>query len=175
MMKLFRTLTVLMLLCATAVYARPTAAAPAPAAMAAPAAGPAVAVPPAGPAMTPEEMNKPFTDSFFLTTLEITAINQALSGRLTKNQTLQTATAPIPPHRVIRISGVLYRSPMDWVVWNNKKVTPDELLPQIIDISVKPSSKVSLKWYDAGLDQVLSITLRPHETYDITTGILLPK
>jgi len=182
MKKLFQPLMVFMLLCVSAAYAQAPAQAPAqtpapqPAAAANAAANPAV-VATAAPGLTPEELNKPFTGSFFLTPLEITAIQRALSGRVMKASTLGAeGGAVIPAHRVIRVSGVLYRSPADWVVWmNNEKVTPGNLLPEIVDISVKSSSKVSLQWYDVGLNQVLSITLRPHQTYDITTGVLLPK
>ncbi len=122
-----------------------------------------------------DDINTPFRGSFFLSPLEIAAIQQALNGRVIKAATLAGDSKPVPAYRVIRVSGVLYRSPADWVVWmNNHKVTPDNLLPEIVDISVKDSSKVSLKWYDVGLNQVISITLRPHETYDIPTGILIP-
>lgn len=174
MIKLFQALIVLLLFCSTAVYAQPRVAntpsgAPA---------SPATPAPPASPVpgMTVDELNKPFSGSFFLTPLEINAIQQALRGRITKAPMMEDQMSGIPTRRVIRVSGVFYRSPTDWIVWmNNQKVTPENLLPEIVDISVKPSSKVSLQWYDRGLNQVLSITLRPHQTYDITTGVLLPQ
>ena len=184
MIKLSQILAVFLFLCSGVVYAQQPDAANAGAGASAntapanPAATNAAPVNPAPAevAMTPEEINKPFTGSFFLTPLEIVAIQQALKGRVTKSQALAGQSGVIPPHRIIRVSGVLYRSPADWIVWmNNEKVTPSNLLPEIIDINVKPSSKVSLEWYDVGLNQVLSITLRPHQTYDITTGILLPQ
>jgi hypothetical protein len=128
--------------------------------------------------LTPEELNAPFNGSFFLTPAEITAIQLAKLGKPVTAETLDTGggIAPmIAPHRVISISGLLYRSPKDWIVWmNGKKVTPKELLPEIVDIKVESSSRVRLKWYDRGLNSVIAITLRPHQTYDITTGILLP-
>jgi hypothetical protein len=118
----------------------------------------------------------PFEGSFFLSPLEIVSIRQAMNGRMTDERMLRDDNgAQLPAHRVIRMSGVLYRAPGDWIVWmNGKKVTPNNLLPEIIDISVMNSSKVNLKWYDAGLRKVISITLRPQQVYDITTGILLP-
>ena len=123
----------------------------------------------------PIDMSKPFRGSFFLSPIEIAAIQEALRGVVVSGQTLSADSKAIPAYRVIRVSGVLYRAPGDWVVWmNNRKVTPDNLLPEIVDISVKDSSKVSLRWYDIGLNQVISITLRPHQTYDIVTGILIP-
>ena len=173
----------LFLLAPAAVFAQRAPASPAAANV--PSSAPATAAPSAAsaPGATPastgslsvEEMNKPFTGSFFLSPLEIAAIQQALVGKVASSKMLAEESKPIPAHRVIRISGVLYRTPQDWVVWmNNQKVTPDNLLPEIIDISVRDSSKVHLRWYDIGLNQVIAITLRPHQTYDITTGILLP-
>ncbi len=121
------------------------------------------------------DIDKPFRGSFFLTPLEIAAIQQALKGQVMKQPTLAAANAPVPAHRVIRLSGVYYRSAKDWIVWmNGMKMTPGDLLPQIVSIHVSPSSEVSLKWYDVGLNKVLALTLSPNETYDITTGILLP-
>jgi hypothetical protein len=158
------------------------AAPPADATTAAPAADATAAANPNAPAAEPivvagltrKELDKPFKGSFFLSPLEVEAIQQALAGRVLKEETLGQENT-IPAHRVIRLSGVLYRAPTDWIAWiNGKKVTRDNLLPEIVDISVKDSSKVSLKWYDVGLNKVIDITLRPHQTYDIPTGILLP-
>jgi hypothetical protein len=127
--------------------------------------------------LTPEELNATFNGSFFLTPSEITAIQLAQLGKPATPETLDNgAPAPvIPQHRVISVAGVLYRSANDWVVWmNGKKVTPKDLLPEIVDIKVESSSRVRLKWYDAGLKSVIAITLRPHQTYDIASGYLLP-
>lgn len=134
-----------------------------------------VSAPTVPESLTLEQRNKQFTDSFFLSPLEVAAIQQALAGRTVSQETLAGEEKAVPAHRVIRVSGVLYRAPEDWIVWmNNKKVTPDDLLPEIVDIKVSDSSKVHLKWYDVGLNQVITITLRPHQVYDIVTGILLP-
>jgi hypothetical protein len=123
--------------------------------------------------LTPEELHANFGGSLFLTPSEITAIRLAKLGRPASN--VEVGGVVIPQHREISVSGVLYRSAKDWIVWmNGKKVTPKELLPEIVDIKVESSSRVRLKWYDAGLDSVIAITLRPHQTYDITSGILLP-
>jgi|GEM_PF-5931464 len=87
----------------------------------------------------------------------------------------KTVKPIIPERRLIILSGILYRGKNNWTVWiNGQKVTPDNYLPEIIEIKVENSSYVSLKWYDIGLQEVISITLRPNQVYDITTGILLP-
>ncbi|MFH1157884.1 MAG: hypothetical protein V1721_03240 [Pseudomonadota bacterium] len=132
---------------------------------------------PAAPAEGPsaEESGAVFRGSFFMTPMELVTIRRALSGKASSAATLSMAKGEIPAHRVIRVSGVIYRTAEDWIVWmNGQKVTPENLLPEIIDIEVRDSSKVDLKWYDIGLNRVISITLRPHQTYDIPTGILLP-
>lgn len=164
---------VFMMVSANAAWAQEAAK---PAGPAASSAADAAAVVPAAPvALTKEEMEKPFRGSFFLSPLEIEAIQEALNGHLVSGQTLGVPDKTALARRVIRIGGVIYRSPDDWVVWmNNKKVTPKDLLPEIIDISVRDTSKVSLKWYDVGLNKVILITLRPHQMYDIATGVLLP-
>ena len=72
------------------------------------------------------------------------------------------------------MAGGIYRKPGDWIVWlNGHKVTPKNLLPEIVDISVQ-NERVHLKWFDIGINNVISISLRPHQTYDIVTGVLLP-
>lgn len=139
------------------------------------------AAPPADPmigGMTQAELNAYFRGSFLFSPLDVAAIQRALRGKATTSETLRKEDMPnaaIPAKRSIRISGVIYRAAEDWVVWmNGKKVTPDNLLPEIIDISVEDTSDVNLKWYDSGLNQVIAIKMRPHQTYDIVTGILLP-
>ncbi len=128
-----------------------------------------------GVAATPEsEINKIFRGSFFFSPLEIAEIEQALKGNVLKKAVEESKT-PIPKRRIIRLSGVYYRAPGDWVVWmNGQKVTPANLLPEIVSIHVSPSSRVHLQWYDIGLNEVIALTLRPNQTYDITSGVLLP-
>jgi hypothetical protein len=159
----------------------PAAASPATAASANPAApAPATAAPApaatAAAATAADDIKKPFRGSFFLSPIEIAAIQQALAGRMLAPQTLHAdSKSNIPQQRTISVAGVLYRNADDWIVWmNGQKITPSRLLPEIIDISVRDSSRVNLKWFDAGLNQVISVSLRPHQTYDITTGLLLP-
>jgi hypothetical protein len=129
------------------------------------------------PAAAPGE---PFVGSFLFSPAEVGMIQQANTGKLPGLAMLEaenpkTQSAPvIPARRLIILSGVVYRSDSDWVAWiNGKRVTPRELLPEIIDISVKEDS-VRLKWFDIGINNVISISLKPHQTYDIVTGVLLP-
>ena len=80
---------------------------------------------------------------------------------------------PIPTKRVISVSGMIYRKPGDWIVWiNGHKLVPGARLPELVDIKVE-RDRVHLKWFDIGMAKILTITLRPRQTYDITSGVLL--
>ena len=119
---------------------------------------------------------KPFRESFLFMPLDILTIQRAI---------VEEAVAPPPntgtgPAMVIQIdrkiilSGVFYRGPEDWTIWlNGRKLYPGRLLPEIIDIKVE-RDQVHLKWFDIGLNDIISVTMRPHQKYDIVTGLLLP-
>lgn len=80
---------------------------------------------------------------------------------------------PIATKRIISVSGMIYRSPNDWIVWlNGHKLVPGARLPELVDIKVE-RERVHLKWFDIGMGKILTITLRPRQTYDITSGVLL--
>ncbi len=109
-----------------------------------------------------------FLKNVFLSDDEVSAIQRALLG-----VDKQEDTGPKPP-RLLRLSGLLYKDPNDWVIWlNGNRLTPDRLLPEIIEITVD-SKQIYLKWFDYGINNVIFITLRPHQIYDMETGILLP-
>lgn len=136
-----------------------------PAQQAAPQAG-AEAAAPAGP----------FTRSFLFSPAEVTAVRRAMAGMATGTSMLGAGKKQqvIPMHRIIAVSGVVWKAEGDWIVWlNGHKVTPKALLPEIVDIRVE-REQVHLKWFDIGINGVISISLRPHQTYDIVTGVLLP-
>lgn len=117
-------------------------------------------------------------ESFFFSRNEVVAIKRAMSGFESalpsgEGDGADGEAAP-PPNRQIRVSGILYVSPDVWTVWvNGRRVIPGYLLPEIVDIRVERRF-VYLEWYDQMTDTIISITLRPHQTYDIDTGILLP-
>lgn len=80
---------------------------------------------------------------------------------------------PIPTKRTITLSGVLFKGPGDWVVWlNGHKLVPGRTLPEIVGMDVE-RDRVHLRWFDIGLGKVIRLTLRPHQTYDVTSGLLL--
>lgn len=113
----------------------------------------------------------PYSHSLFFTDEEVSAIQRALLGISPTGDT--QSNKPKKP-RVLKLSGVIYKSPDDWVVWlNGNRVTPNNRLPEIINIEVEPT-KIHLKWFDYGFNDVIFITLRPNQFYDIETGLLLP-
>lgn len=118
----------------------------------------------------------PFTDSLFLSTAEITSIKQAMLGTPENSTVLNAAQQVMPAdaRRLIKLAGVLFKDEGNWIIWlNGKKIQPGRLPSEIVDIRVE-SDRVHLKWFDNGSNKVISITLRPHQTYDIGAGILLP-
>ena len=117
----------------------------------------------------------PFRESFLFTPLEISAILSATSGKIVGTSMLKADEETfVPPRRLISLAGVVFRKPGDWIVWiNGQKMYPQQLLPEIVDIDVSRDI-VHLKWFDLGMNKIINISLRPHQTYDIVTGLLLP-
>lgn len=113
-----------------------------------------------------------FKQSLFFSPMEMLSIQRVLQN--TPGGALPNGQQAIPTRRTISLSGVIFRKPDDWIVWlNGKKMTPGDVLPEVVDIKVEDNI-VHLKWFDIGLNDIISISLKPHQTYDITTGILLP-
>ncbi|MEZ0226415.1 MAG: hypothetical protein ACAH83_17800 [Alphaproteobacteria bacterium] len=162
------------------VAAAPSTAAPAAAGTAAPATAagsPAPAAPAPSPAEVAVDIHLPFKQSFFFTSEDIISIKKAMEQQKVapSSATGQASAAPvIPPIRRIALSGVVYKAADDWLIWiNGQKVTPTVSMKEIVDIQVE-REKVHLKWFDIGANYIIDITMRPNETYDITTGVLLP-
>lgn len=137
---------------------------------------PATQPPPIPAAVKTDSADGRFTGSLFMSTIETVAIQQILSGKAFGADTLKIEeNAPVPSIPTISLSGVVYHGPDDWIVWmNGEKVTPKNRLPEIIDIQVENSSRVNLKWYDVSRRKVISVTLRPRQTYDIATDTIWP-
>lgn len=124
-----------------------------------------------------DDIQKPFTRSLFYTKQDLLQIRKALNGQSVNIDAPVTGGGGqvIPQVRTITLTGVLYKGPGDWLIWlNGQKLNPHNLLSEISEIEVFKDSRVRLKWYDIGLDGVIDVTLRPHQKYDIVTGLLLP-
>lgn len=161
------------------------AATAAPAAAADPAAAVAVANPGVVPGVSPssapppeskDDVQKPFTRSLFYTNAELVQFQKLLNGQQVNFDNPTSTTGEIIPQvRTITLTGVLYKNPDDWLIWlNGQKLNRHNLFKEIVDIQVFKDSRVRLKWYDIGLDGVIDVTMRPHQKYDIVTGLLLP-
>lgn len=183
-----------LLICAAMGFASAASAQTAPAAGAAPDAAAASAAP-AAPAVDPAaeaaakaaaeaaakaaeeariaELNKPFRDSVLFTPAEVTAVREAAAGRRTNEKFLDADKEElIPVDRKIKLSGIYYKNDSTWIVWmNGYKLHPRYLLPEIHKIQVK-QDEVYLEWYDIGLNNIIKLKMRPHQIYDIVTGIL---
>lgn len=119
------------------------------------------------------ELNKPFRDTVLFTPAEVTAVREAAAGRRTNEKFLDADKVElIPIDRKIKLSGIYYKNDSTWIVWmNGYKLHPRYLLPEIHKIQVK-QDEVYLEWYDIGLNNVIKLKMRPHQIYDIVTGIL---
>lgn len=81
---------------------------------------------------------------------------------------------PPPETRYIRLGGILYSSKNDWTIWlNEKRVTPDSLPPEIVDVKVS-NEYVEMKWFDEYTKQILPIRLRSNQRFHIDARIFLP-
>jgi len=81
---------------------------------------------------------------------------------------------PPPQERDISLSGIVYRDKKDWTFWlNGKRVTPDALPKEIVDIRVY-KEYIEMKWYDDYSQNIYPIKLRPHQRFNLDTRIFLP-
>lgn len=81
---------------------------------------------------------------------------------------------PPPEERYLTLGGIVYASSKDWTVWlNGKRVTPEALPPEAIDLIVK-KNYIEIKWYDEYTNQIFPVRLRPHQRFNIDTRIFLP-
>ncbi|MCC6598183.1 MAG: hypothetical protein IT559_05300 [Alphaproteobacteria bacterium] len=81
---------------------------------------------------------------------------------------------PPPEEREIRLSGIVYKGSADWAIWlNNKRVTPDALPSEVLDLKVY-KNYVEMKWFDEYTNQILPLRLRPHQRFNIDSRIFLP-
>lgn len=76
--------------------------------------------------------------------------------------------------REIALGGIVFYSPDDWTIWlNNKRVTPDAMPAEAVDLRVY-KEYIELRWFDAGTNQVYPIRLRPNQRFNIDGRMFLP-
>ena len=115
----------------------------------------------------------PFRGSLLFSGAEVQALREAVEGRQSNTAFLEADTVElIPIDRKIKLSGIYYKNDATWIIWmNGYKLWPGYLLPEIHGINVK-KDRIDLRWYDIGLNDVIEVTLRPNQIYDIVTGIV---
>lgn len=81
---------------------------------------------------------------------------------------------PPPEEREIRLGGIVYVDASDWTIWlNGKRVTPNALPPEVLDLQVY-KEYVEIKWLDDYTNKIFPLRLRAHERFNIDARIFLP-
>jgi hypothetical protein len=81
---------------------------------------------------------------------------------------------PPPEERYIRLGGIVFADTKNWTIWlNEKRVTPQALPPEVLDLRVFDGF-IEVKWFDDYSNQIFPIRLRPHQRFNIDTRIFLP-
>jgi hypothetical protein len=76
--------------------------------------------------------------------------------------------------RELSLSGILYISQDDWIVWLNKtRMTPDALPKEIMDIKVY-NEYVELRWFDLKTKTIYPVRLRPNQRFNLDARMFLP-
>jgi|AntRauTorcE11897_2_1112592.scaffolds.fasta_scaffold03445_5 hypothetical protein len=115
---------------------------------------------------------QPFNQSLFFTQNDIIRIRMALAG--IDSDVVSDGEADKPENRVLRLSGITYSNPDQWMIWlNGMRITPYNMPPEMINVRVTEDF-IDLKWFDNTLKKIIRIRLRPNQVYDISTGIMLP-
>lgn len=121
--------------------------------------------------------------SLFLTSGERNLITEAREGFITRPPTdsefnreqrdTEIVDRPLSP-REVSLGGLLYTSSNDWTIWlNSQKITPKNIPPAIIDITVT-RDYIKMKWLDAQTNQIFPVKLRAHQRFNLDTRIFLP-
>jgi len=79
----------------------------------------------------------------------------------------------IAPREIV-LSGILYSTDTDWVVWiNGMRVTPKKMPDEIRSINVN-SDFVELHWFDVITDKIYPLRIRPYQKFSIDLRTFLP-
>lgn len=138
----------------------------------------------------PENMSLPVKvenlPSLFFTFWEHNAIQDAVNARGVARTATESELAvtnlgnaherikPPPEERELRLGGIVYTRKGDWTVWlNEKRITPDALPPEAIELRVY-KDYVEMKWLDSYTQRIFPIRLRPHQRFNLDSRIFLP-
>lgn len=97
-----------------------------------------------------------------------------LERALKTRQDQEKKVKPPPEERELRLGGIVYHGNKDWTIWlNEKRITPDALPTQIMELKVY-KTYVEMKWYDDWSNQIYPIRLRPHQRFNLDARMFLP-
>lgn len=87
---------------------------------------------------------------------------------------IEEKVRPPPEERYISLSGIVYESQEEWVIWlNGQRITPRAIPSEILSLHVSEES-VDLKWFDDYTNKIFPIRLRPNQRFNIDMRIFLP-
>lgn len=87
---------------------------------------------------------------------------------------LTTSALSVDAPREIRLSGLIYKSKSDWIIWlNGKRITPKSLPTEVYDLKVY-KNYIELEWFDGNTNQIFPIRLRPHQRFNLDARMFLP-
>jgi len=134
-------------------------------------------------------LRKPSVDigkmpSLFLTVWERDLVINARKGQLARDPNAPedvaaatTAEEPLSAFegpRDLRLSGIVFRSPGDWVIWlNARRITPRAIPMEIMDLKVY-KDYIEVEWFDRGTNQIFPVRLRPQQRFNMDARIFLP-
>ncbi len=76
--------------------------------------------------------------------------------------------------REIKLGGIVYAGPDNWIVWiNGQRVTPKALPEEVKGIKVR-KEYVELQWEDKKTNTVFPIRLRPNQRFNLDARMFLP-
>lgn len=114
---------------------------------------------------------QPFRYSLFFSAEDLMQIRRAQEGKSVISG--KNSGDKIPQVRKIRLAGIVYFSPDQWMVWlNGLKVTPWVLPEEVSKIEVHPGW-IYLEWFDIGANHIISLEMPANSEYDIVTGVLI--
>ncbi len=81
---------------------------------------------------------------------------------------------PNPESRYVSLGGIVYKSKDDWTIWlNGKRVTPEAIPTQVIDLKVF-NDYIEVKWLDDYTNSIFPLRLRAHQRFNMDMRIFLP-
>lgn len=121
---------------------------------------------------------RPAMDSLFFNPWQMGMLMEArrgLTARLPDESELKDdGEKVVHAIRELSLGGIVYASADDWTIWfNQQRVTPDAVPPEIIDIKVF-DEYVELKWFDKQTNVIFPVRLRAHQKFNLDYRLFSP-